>query len=121
MDKKEIIHAVAIGSVLVLNLSATGYAVAAEACNNGSASSIVSNDSGFVKNTFTPKCSANVTVRYSESNTDFYVRGGSAKGSHTFGGSTIGGGVAVCESTSVAAPQSFSDPGTSSATNAGCA
>lgn len=104
MDKKQIVHAVAIGSVLVVNLSATNYAVAATACDNGSASAIVSSATGFVKNNFTPKCSNNVSVNYAETTTDFFVKGASSKGMHTYGGSTTGGGVMVCENSSVASP-----------------
>ena len=121
MEKKQLVQALALGTVLVVNLSATAYAQTA-ACNNGTATSIASSATGFVKNDFTPKCSANVYVNYNQTNTDFFVKGASSKGMHTYGGSTMGGGVGVCENSSVTNPHSSVTPGTTSGTQfpAGC-
>lgn len=117
MEKKQIIHAVAIGSALVLNLSATAYAAqSGDACTNGTATAVASDASYFVKNNFTPKCSNNTSVKFAQTATDFYVKGASSKGMHTYGGSTEGGGVGVCENSSIANPQSSIAPGTSTVT-----
>lgn len=47
----------------------------------------------FVKVAFTPKCSANTYVNYSQNQTAFGVVAGSSKGKNIFGGGTGGGGV----------------------------
>lgn len=48
---------------------------------------------GFVINSFTPKCSANVYAAVEQSEIALAVAAGSAKGKNLFGGSTNGGGV----------------------------
>jgi hypothetical protein len=52
-----------------------------------------SGGSGFVINTFTPKCSANVHAAVQQNETVFAVAAGSKKGRNMFSGSTNGGGV----------------------------
>jgi len=87
---------VIIGSVLavaaVTSLSANAVAV----CSGGVAGTGASFASGtnFVKQDFTPKCSANVFMDGEEfSATVFRAGAASAKGKHYFGGSTVGGAV----------------------------
>jgi hypothetical protein len=49
--------------------------------------------SGFVINTFTPKCSANVYAAVEQNEIAFAVGSGSKKGKNLFAGSSNGGGV----------------------------
>jgi hypothetical protein len=52
----------------------------------------------FTKVAFTPKCSANVHMHYSQTTTAFGAVAGSTKGKNYFGGGTGGGGVKVISS-----------------------
>lgn len=71
--------------------------MAATACNGDPATptAVASATDGtkFVRVGFTPKCSANTLVDYSDQVTNFAVAAGSKKGKSTFIGSTAGGGV----------------------------
>ena len=88
---------VIMGSVLavaaVTSLSANAVVVCSGvAAGNGTPFTAGTN---FVKQEFTPKCSANVFMDGLEvSATVFAAGAASAKGKHYFGGSTVGGAVA---------------------------
>ena len=71
----------------------------------------------FVQVTFTPRCSNNVFLAYSQSTTAFAVGAGSSKGKTAFQGNTVGGGVSA--STTVTCPTTGC--GTSQATGAAAA
>lgn len=83
----------------VLSFGISGQAVAAVACSNGTATAVPSSATDFVRDGFTPKCSANVTVNYAQTTAAMAVRGASAKGQYTFGGASEGGTVKQCETT----------------------
>lgn len=101
---------IVMGGVIALGFA--GNAMGAAACSGtaGNGTSVTGVSTSFIRDGFTPKCSANVTVSYTQSDTAVAVKGGSSKGMHTFGGTSEGGGVKQCETTSVTAP------GTSAAT-----
>ena len=72
---------------------------AATAAASGSA---VTSSTNFVKIDFTPKCSANVHMGFSQTGTTFGVVSGSSKGKFAFGGGSGGGGIkttAACATT----------------------
>lgn len=91
---KKIVAILALG--LASGLTATG-AFAATACSgtsgNGTAVAGAADGTTFVRVGFTPKCSANVLLQYTDQQTNFAVAAGSSKGKSTFIGSTSGGGV----------------------------
>lgn len=103
----------------ILAMGAASSVQAATACSGtaGNGTQVVGATGSFVKDSFTPKCSANVTVAYTDSVSMIAVRGGSSKGMHTFGGTSEGGGILQCESSSAANPHTTA--ATVSATN-GC-
>ena len=94
-----------VGGVLAVGML-NAYAASSTACTTGTPTSIAGNAGSFVKDTFTPKCSGGVSLGYNDSATSMGVKAGSAKGMHTFGGGTEGGGVTQCESSSIANPHS---------------
>ena len=99
MESKRIVEALMLGGVLVVSM-ANQTANATAACSDGTASQITAGS--FVKQAFNVKCSASVDVDYVDSSgTLAVVKGMSRKGMHSFGGSTDGGSVKVCETTSV--------------------
>lgn len=91
---KKIVAILAFG--LASGLTATS-ALAEVACagtaGNGTAVAGATDGTTFVRVGFTPKCSANVLLRYTDQQTNFAVAAGSSKGKSTFIGSTSGGGV----------------------------
>lgn len=97
---------IVMGGVIALGLS--GNAMGAVGCNGtaGNGTSVTGNPTSFIRDGFTPKCSANVTVNYDQNALMVAVRGGSSKGMHTFGGTSEGGGIVQCETTSLATPAS---------------
>ena len=74
---------------------ASAGAMAAPACagsaGNGTAVPGDTNGTLFVRVGFTPKCSANVLLDYTDSQTSLAVAGGSTKGKNIFIGNTAGG------------------------------
>lgn len=82
---------------------ASASAMAAGACagtaGNGTAVPGATDGSLFVRVGFTPKCSANVLLDYTDGQTSLAVAGGSQKGKNIFIGNTAGG--AVKKSTTV--------------------
>lgn len=85
-----------IALVAMLTLASSGV-FAATACSGdaGSGTDVTAATDGtlFVRVAFTPKCSANVLVDYTDQTTAFAVASGSKKGKSTFQGNTAGGGV----------------------------
>lgn len=104
MENAKKIEVVLSGMVLAVTLGAPAVSYGAAACTTGSATAVTGNPASFVKDTFTPKCSTAVTVNYTQTDAAIAARSGTAGGMHTFGGSSEGGGVIQCESSSVAAP-----------------
>lgn len=92
-----------VGGVLAVG-TLNAYAASVVTCANAAGTSIVGNSSSFIKDTFTPKCSGGVSVAFIDNASSLGVKAGSSKGMHTFGGSTEGGGITQCESSSVASP-----------------
>lgn len=104
-----------VGGVLALG---TIEAYAATACTGTATSSVTGASTNFVKDTFTPKCSGGVILKYNDGASYLSVKAGSTKGMHTFGGGTDGGGVTQCESSSISVSDTtVTDPTTVS----GCA
>ena len=116
MDKSTKI--VVMGGVVAIGLISS-QANAATACTTGTASSIVGAAGSFIKDTFTPKCSVGVTVSFLQDGSAIAVKSGSSKGMHTFGGSSEGGGVRQCQSSSIATPESSAATAPTT-TNDGC-
>ena len=103
---------VKLGLVAGVSLIAVANtASAAAGCTNGTAASVAAS-TDFIKTAFTPKCSKNVYLDYSQDATQVGVCSGSNKGNKQYGGTSEGGG--VTESTAT-----YSG-GTVTATTAGC-
>ncbi len=117
MQHAKKIEVVLSGVALAVTLSAPAVSYAASACTTGVGSSVVGNTASFVKDTFTPKCSAGVNVNYTQSSSAISVNAAHPSGMHTFGGTSEGGGVIQCESSSVTNPT----PLTPAAATNGCA
>lgn len=96
--------------------AATGNVCTAAA--DSAATALTAGTSEFVKNTFTPKCSANTYVSYSQTATVFGVGSSSLKGKNKFGGSSEGGGV-ISKGACSATPCAQTDASTEAATAAG--
>lgn len=109
-----------LGGIVALGFSANAQAVVACAGVAGSGTAVPASTTNFVRDAFTPKCSANVAVNYAQDTSLIAVRGGSSKGMHTFGGTSEGGGILQCESTSAATPSATSATVTAGATATGC-
>ncbi|QLH49217.1 MAG: hypothetical protein HWD57_05040 [Candidatus Accumulibacter cognatus] len=87
---------VIMGSVLAVAAVTSLSANAVTVCTGGGAGNGASFAAGtnFVKQDFTPKCSANVFMDGEETSaTVFRAGAASAKGKYYFGGSTVGGAV----------------------------
>jgi hypothetical protein len=95
MKKIMILTFVAATAVSSLSHAATDGTVCNAATTAGAGAEITADatTSTFVKVSFTPKCSANVHMGYSQTGTSFGVVSGSSKGKFAFGGGTGGGGV----------------------------
>ncbi len=107
MDARKTLEVVVLGGTLVLSMNSAFGAV--DACSNGTAISGGITSDGFIRASFTPKCSANVYVSVLDSTASFSVKSASAKGKSYFGGSTEGGSVGVCSTfTTFAAPTASS-------------
>lgn len=90
-----------LGGVLVVSM-ANQTANATAACTDGVANTAGVTAGSFIKQAFNVKCSASVDVDYVDaSDTLAVVKGMSRKGMHSFGGSTDGGAVKACETTSI--------------------
>lgn len=92
MKKVMILTFVAASALSSLSNAATDGTVCAAATTAGNGSEVTAS-TNFVKVSFTPKCSANVHMGYSQTGTSFGVVAGSSKGKFAFGGGTGGGGV----------------------------
>jgi hypothetical protein len=84
---------------IAVGVMAAAAAVSASAqtavCSAGTAGPgvVVSGGTQFVQVTFTPRCSNNVHLAYSQSTVAFAVGAASSKGKTAFQGNTVGGGV----------------------------
>ncbi|ANQ86514.1 hypothetical protein dqs_3493 [Azoarcus olearius] len=91
MDKR-ILAALALVAV-------SGSAAAASICTgvaaNGATIDGATDGSAFVRVTFTPKCSANVQLDFTQTATGAGVCANSKKGKNNFKGTTAGGGIGV--------------------------
>lgn len=92
MKKVMILTFMAASAISSLSHAVTEGTVCAAASTAGSGSAVTSS-TNFVKVDFTPKCSANVHMGFSQTGTSFGVVSGSSKGKFAFGGGTGGGGV----------------------------
>ena len=108
--KKLTIAVITVGTSSLL-LAGQVHATVAYACNNGVAVMVPGSASSYEKEDFTPKCSNAVTLQYEDQVTQVVAKSGSAKGMHTFGGSSFTGSVFQCESSSVASPDTLTTPG----------
>ncbi len=89
---KKIILASVLAASAISASAATAVCAGATSAGNGTAPGTTT--SNFVRNAFTPKCSANVYLQYDDATTYFRVGSASAKGARSFMGSTAGGSVA---------------------------
>lgn len=92
MKKVMILTFVAASAISSLSHAVTDGTVCSAASAAGSGAAVTSS-TNFVKVDFTPKCSANVHMAFSQTGTTFGVVAGSSKGKFAFGGGTGGGGV----------------------------
>lgn len=99
-----------VAGVSLMAVANTAFATAA--CTDGAASSVAASTTDFIKSAFTPKCSKNVNLDYSQNTTQVGVCSASTKGNKNYGGTSEGGG--VTESTSTY------NAGTVTATSSGC-
>lgn len=90
-----VLAAAAVASMGTANAATSGLVCSGPtAAGNGSFTVDTNATNEFVKVAFTPKCSANVIMRYSQNQSALGVVSGSSKGKNYFGGGTNGGGVA---------------------------
>lgn len=112
MDMKKAAEVVVMGSMLAVSFAANAGTVAAATKAQTHAVAVGT----YVLEAFTLNISANVGMQYLDTDPQAVaVTTANVKGMHTFGGTSNGGSVRQCESTSVAAPL----PGTPSLTT-GC-
>lgn len=87
-----------LASVLVVGAITSGSANATAICTGGTSAGTGASPgtaaTDFVRNAFTPKCSANVYLKADNAVTYFRVGSASGKGARSFMGSTAGGSVA---------------------------
>ena len=104
MKKKAMNRALAVGGVLVVSMAQqVCWGAAQDICSDGVGVEVVGHESSFVKASFTPKCSANVTVSANAVDAMlFTVKSMSKKGRHSFGGTSNDGMVFACETESIA-------------------
>ncbi|KAF0166935.1 MAG: hypothetical protein FD157_97 [Rhodocyclaceae bacterium] len=98
-----VLAAGAIASISSANAASTTICTGVSPAASGAAPGTTTSD--FVKNAFTPKCSANVHMAADSAQTYMRVGSGSAKGGRSFIGSTAGGSVqssALCATGCVA-------------------
>lgn len=81
--------------VLAVVTAHCGLANAATVCTNAQVSSpgVAVAEGGYVRATFTPKCSARVFAEVQDNTSYFAVGTVSSRGRSSFGGSTVGGGI----------------------------
>ena len=107
-----------LGGALVMSVAAFD-AMAAAACSNGVGQSIAGGGSAnFAKVGFLPRCSANVTVNYTETANEIAVQGASAKGKITWGAGSSGGQVTACATAAAGVAPAVNNP--SGAAGSGC-
>lgn len=108
--KKIVVAMVSVGAGGIL-LASQAQSAVTYACNNGVAVVVPGSSASYAKEDFKPKCSAAITMQYEDQVTQIVAKAGSAKGMHTFGGSSYTGSVMQCESSSVANPETLTTPG----------
>lgn len=112
MDMKKAAEIVVMGSMLAVSMAATAGGVTATT----KAQTAVVNTGTYVLESFTLNVSANVGMNWDDTDPQAVaVTSANTKGMHTFGGTSNGGSVKQCESTSVTSPT----PGTPDLTK-GC-
>jgi len=120
MDLKKTTEVIAVGSVLAISVLAAVDANATLAVTSASTAQTVAVTAGaagsYVVTAFNLNVSANTSVGFNGNPTQVAVQSANVKGMHHFGGSSQGGSVSACETTSVATPTA-SDP---TATGTGC-
>lgn len=89
MKKIIFTSAALVSAVVAMDASAAVACSGATASGNGSSVAV----GGFVKQAFTPKCSANTYVEVIDGDSVFKVGAASSKGKTSFNGSSAGGGV----------------------------
>lgn len=94
MKKLILASVVAAGTLVTVNAEAATAICAAPTSAGNAANNPGTTSSDFVRNAFTPKCSANVHMTADSAQTYFRVGSGSAKGGRSFRGSSAGGSVA---------------------------
>ncbi|MGQ5524753.1 hypothetical protein ACUHMQ_16035 [Chitinimonas sp. PSY-7] len=107
MDMKKTTEVVVMGSMLALTLAAPLNAHAAEtkiAATTKAKTETVGTGT-YVLEPFTLNISANVAMSYDSDATRVAVTTANEKGMHTFGGTSNGGSVRQCESSSLSAPK----------------
>ncbi|QNM97376.1 hypothetical protein [Chitinimonas koreensis] len=91
-------------------LAVPAQAAVLDGCISGVSVVVVGAQANYVKESFTPQCSKAISLKYQDNGTDITAKAASAKGMHTFGGSSFTGSVFQCESSSVALPHSSISP-----------
>lgn len=93
---------IVLAAVSLVSISAANAATSGNVCtgntvatNGTQISSSTSATNEFVKQSFTPKCSANVFLSYEQDQINFGVGAGSSKGKTAFKGNTGGGAVSA--------------------------
>ena len=110
----------AVSSIGSANAASTAQVFCAGTAGNALTAAAVTAATSFVKVAFTPKCSANVHLSGSDSDTYFRVGSASGKGKTMFAGSTNGGAVVpagLCPSTCAASDATTAMASTYAATS----
>ncbi|WP_432723349.1 hypothetical protein R0381_001152 [Jeongeupia wiesaeckerbachi] len=106
MDNK-VKAALLAGGVVAISMTSSVFAAATAVTSAATAQTVSVASSaagGYVAEAFKLNVSANVAMSYDGDTTAVGVKSGNSKGMHTFGGSSNGGAVKACESTSIANP-----------------
>ncbi|MFC4160922.1 hypothetical protein [Chitinimonas lacunae] len=119
MDMKKTAELVMMGGMLVISMAnANAAATTITASTKAQTADVATSAAGgYVLEAFKLNLSANVALSYDGDTTAVGVKTGSAKGMHTFGGSSNGGSVKQCEAASIASPNSST---TNVSISAGC-
>ncbi len=119
MEMKKVTEAILVGGVLavsMMNANAAVVAIASAATAQAAVPVATSAAGGYVVSAFNLTLSAHTSLAYDGDPTAVGVHSANAKGMHTFGGSTAGGAVRACQTTSVSVPTAT----TVSSISAGC-
>jgi hypothetical protein len=110
---------IAVGAMAVVGAVASTPALAVDVCSgsaSGASYNMTTSSTSFVSIPFTGKCSANVFLSYSDSQTVMAAGAASKKGKNVFAGHTNGGGVrptgTICPATGCTATETGAAAGT---------